>query len=371
MTVFIDQLRVRQEHPHCPEWGSIRRYDFDIDTGELVYDAVHGMQVEGSYATSVRVRSDGRSVEVSGNPSKFGRLDNLVGIATMGECLELYNRLLRQLGLPEFELRSLVTTIGDQGGERFRDGPVISTVHVTRNLICGQGGDRLFLDWMESHYMGRLPFKRERDSTVQAGSQNRRQRQLYLKGPEIRSHALKWRRSRSPKKLEDRDEAVEYLERLLKWCEEKGVVRDEVKLGRKWLQESEYRYPENWSEETAPMLHVENSEVDTMNAGALSDYGVEVRQRLLAVGCSSRLAGSMANAVSGWLAGQVWDLGLGRPTRYRYLKALREHCGLDLRKPCNVRALATCVKPKVLEVREMQVEDLPDWYRWPEQRKAA
>jgi len=89
VTVFIDQLRVRQDHADCPEWGSIRRYDFNIETGELVYDAVHGMQVEGSCSTSVRPRSDGRSVEFLGNPSKFGRLDNLIGIPTMGGCVAI------------------------------------------------------------------------------------------------------------------------------------------------------------------------------------------------------------------------------------------------------------------------------------------
>jgi len=185
VTVFIDQLRVRQEHADCPEWGSIRRYEFDIETGELVYNAVHGMQLEGSYATSVRVRSDGRSVEVSGNPSKFGRLDNLVGISTMRDCIAIYNALLRNLGLPQFAVLSDVRTIGEFGGERFRKGPVISTVHVCRNLICGQGGERSFLDWMESQHMGRLPFKRVHETTVQAGSQNRRQRQLYLKAPSV------------------------------------------------------------------------------------------------------------------------------------------------------------------------------------------
>jgi hypothetical protein len=114
-----------------------------------------------------------------------------------------------------------------------------------------------------------------------------------------------------------------------------------------------------------------NSQVDTMNAGAMSDYGVEVRERLLAAGYSQRLAGSMSNAVGNWLAGQPWDFGLGRTQRYEWAKALRKHCGLDLRKPCNVRALATCIKPKVLEVREMERSDLPDWYRWPQRQEAA
>jgi hypothetical protein len=283
----------------------------------------------------------------------------------------VFNAVLRSLGLPAFALRRLASTIGDHGGERLRVGPVLSQVHVTRNLICGHGGDRPFLDWLSAQSFGRLPYQRTHDTTVTAGRLDRRQHALYAKGPEIQAHALKWRRARSPEKMEVKDEATAYLAQLAHWCDDNGVIRDEVKLGRKWLQESPYRFPENWNRHTAAKLHKANSEVKTMNAGAMSDYGVEVRKRLIEAGISDRQAGLMANAVSGWLAGQVSNAGLGRSQRYSYLKALREHCGLELRRPCNVRALATCVKPKVLEVRELELADLPVWYRWPEQRAVA
>ena len=360
-----------QTHADCPVWGSTRRIEFDLETGAVAWEAVRGETVAGSWDTSLYVRSTGSEVSVSGNPSKWGRLDNLVGSSSMAECLALYNAVLRGLGLPLFELRCVVGTIGAFGGERLRVGPLISQLHVTRNLICGAGGDRAFLDWLSAQCYGRLPYKRPFDTTVLAGQVSRRQHELYSKGPEIRAHALKWRRARAPEKLEVKDEAAAYLAQLAQWCEDNGVVRDEVKLGRKWLNESPYRYPENWQKETAETLHRVNSEVATMNAGALSDYGSDVRAKLLAAGVSERQAGLMANAVSAWLSGQVWDVGLGRSQRYSYCKALREHCGLDLRRPSNVRALATCVKPRVLEARELELTDLPDWYRWPQRQEAA
>ena len=156
------------------------------------------------------------------------------------------------------------------------------------------------------------------------------------------------------------------------WSDETGVLRSELKLGRKWFDENRaYQNPEAWQEQTVEQVYRENQEVETMNAGALSNYGSEVYERLVSAGYSERLAGNMTRSVSGWLAGQPWDTGLGRSQRFTYLKALRNHCGLDLRRPCNVRAMATCIKPKVLEAREMEMTDLPDWYRWPEQREAA
>ena len=371
MSVHIDWLSISQEHAECPVWGSTRRLECDLDTGAVEFESVRGDQVQGSWDTGLHVRSTGSRIEVSGNPSKWGRLDALVGVSTMQECIAIYNAVLDGLGLPRFELQCKVSTIGAHGGESMRVGPVISQVHVTRNLICGGTGARPFLDWMSAQHLGRLPYKLTKETTVQAGTLARRQHQLYLKGAEIRTHADKWRRARAADKREVKDEASAYLQGLAKWCEDNGVVRDEVKLGRKWLQESQYRFPENWKDDTASGLHAENSRVDTMNAGAMNDYGPEVRQRLLAAGYSDRMAGAMSNAVGNWLAGQPWDFGLGRARRYDYLKALREHCGLDLRRPSNVRSLAACVKPRVLEARELNFSDLPHFYRWPEQQAAA
>jgi hypothetical protein len=193
VTVFIDWLRVAQRHPDCPDWGATRRIETDLDTGEIHWQTVKGESVRGSWDTALYVRSSGGEVSVSGNPSKWGRLDNLVGLATLDECLDVFNAVLRSLGLPAFSLRCLVSTIGDQGGERIRVGPVISQVHVTRNLICGHGGDRPFLDWLSAQSFGRLPYQRTHDTTVTAGRLDRRQHALYAKGPEIQDHALKWR----------------------------------------------------------------------------------------------------------------------------------------------------------------------------------
>jgi hypothetical protein len=137
MTVFIDWLKVFQDHGECPVVGSVRRYEWDLETGELRWDAVVGMQSKGSYDTGLYVRSDGQRVEVSGNPSKWCRLDNLIGVETMAEALEVFNSVLRRVGVPEFELQALVSTVGEFGGERLRKGPVITGAHVTRNLVCG------------------------------------------------------------------------------------------------------------------------------------------------------------------------------------------------------------------------------------------
>jgi hypothetical protein len=393
-STFIDWLSLSQEHAEAPEWGRVRRIDFDPLTDEILVSQMLGQQVRGSWDSALRVRCTSGRVEVSGNPSRFGRLDNLFGLTTLSECLAVYNRVLQELGLPQFELLSCERVGGfvepDNGAavgatkgpgslrdfqswaeaqnpeavRTIRSGPVISQIHLTRNLVAGRGGERLLLDWFSAQTWGRLPFERTHDTTVVAGRRDRRMLELYAKGPEIAEHALKWRRARAADKAEVKDEATEYLERLRDWCAERGVVRQELKLGRKFLNQSDLRHPEKWQDGTADKVYSEQSEVQTMAAGGLADYHNSVFDRLVESGETEAQAGRMAAAVSAWLSGQPWDRGLSKATRYRWMARLRKNCGVDLRRPVNVRAMAVSIKPRVLDVSVMRRCDLPEWYRW-------
>lgn len=369
MVVHIDWLSVSQVHVDSPEWGSIRRCDFDVLTGELESDRILGDSVQASWDTSVRVRSMGGRVEVSGNPSKWGRLDAITGLPDVWQCLDVYNGILRELGLPEFRRAAPWHEIerGGAGGDRHDDGPRISRVDLTDNLICGRNGVRGWLDWLEAQVWGdRLPFERTSSTMVAAGRRKRRQLVSYDKAAEILANIKKWKRSRA---LEKQD-AVFYLSALVAWAREVGLVRREVRLGSQWLSERVYCHAEAWGPDTVAKLFSEMTEMKTMNAGALSDYGDGVYQRLLDAGCTERMAGACSSRVSLWLGGQDWRVGLTQATAYRYAKLVRDNCGLELRKPSNIRSLATCVKPKVLEARPLSAADLPDWYQYPQERAA-
>ena len=106
-----------------------------------------------------------------------------------------------------------------------------------------------------------------------------------------------------------------------------------------------------------------NGAIDVPNSAAMGDHRVEIFEKLVKAGYTKRQAGLMTGAVSAWMFDSEWDRGRSQSTRYRFLKALREHCGLDLREPCNFQPLAAGIKPQVVEIRELEVTDLPDWYR--------
>jgi hypothetical protein len=367
--VFIDRLTISQEWPEgaplLPE--TEMRCSYDRDSGVVHWETARGQALEGSYSTHLLVRSDGNTVTVSGNPSKWGRLDNLYGLETLQECIALYNRVLRDVGLPEFELLSIVrvahASLDESDLQGYRQGPVVTRVDLTRNLMFGRGGESLALDWFLSQRWGRLPYRQKGDQSIVAGSSARAMRRLYGKGEEIAEHGAGWRRKRARELLDVRDEAIPYLERLAEWCKEHGVVRDEVQLGRKRLPEMGLRFPEQWGDETPAKVHAEQTAMKSLEAGALTDYSDGVVETLRAAGFGERVSGQMANAVAAWIGGGEWDSGLSVPTRYRYLKALRDHCGLELRQRCNVRSMAHRIKPRVLEGRTMTSADLPDWYR--------
>lgn len=102
--IFIDWLTITQEHVpgSLPVVGSEWKIAMSVKTGELVYQVVSGMAHEGSYETSIRVRCDGSRVEVSGNPSAFGRVDNVFGFSKFSDAVSVFNRALTILGLPIF-----------------------------------------------------------------------------------------------------------------------------------------------------------------------------------------------------------------------------------------------------------------------------
>ncbi len=337
----------------------MRRLDIDPETGELERETLLGDSVEGSWSTALRVRCMGGRVEVSGNPSKWGRLDALTGLGTMGACVDVYNRVLVQLGLPPF-CRGWYTRSDE--GEYWYDGPRISRVDLTRNLLLGSAsGASVWLDWLEGQRWGKqLRFHRAGASTVQAGGRRRRQHVCYDKALELRANYKRWARSRSFQ----REKAKAYLDRLADYCELYGIVRQEIRLGTQWLSENGgYALADNWSEETPIELFRAHVGIETLEAGVMSDYRSGVYDMLIGAGVGQTQSSRAQAMFMTWLAGGDWRLGLKQAAQYRYAALLRKHCGVDIMRPCNVQQMSSHVRPVVVEARPLQPMDLPDWYQ--------
>lgn len=363
----IDYLTLNQLHEDAPEWGSVLDVWFNPETGDVERQVMLGEQVEGSWSTSLRVRSSGGRVEVSGNPSKFGRLEAICGLPDLGSCVDIYNSILRELGLPEFTsgpvYRALAPVDPSQnGGDTVDSGARISRIDLTRNLVLGSKvAAARFLDVMEGQRWGqRLPFERTKGTTLKAGKGGRRRaRVLYIKAPELLAHRQTWARSRSL----EREGAVEYLQRCAEWADEIGLVRDEIRLGTNALSEIGYQWVSRWNMGTVQELFEGSGDLGGVG-GSVTDYDEGIYDALLASGQSERMASQMANMVVSWMSGRDVRKGLSKTVFYRQAKIIRDVTGLDLRADPSVARIGTIVRPVVIEAKPLSFSDVPDWYDW-------
>jgi Phage replication protein CRI len=365
--LFIDRLDVSQDHGIDLDWGPTVVLEIDRLTGEQRWRTIKGDSVEGSARTSVWVRCSLGCVWVSGNPSKWGRYEALLGISDMSSCLAVYNEILRGLGLPEFVDRGKVVL---KGGDHVRSCPRASRIDVTRNLILGSHeAAAAFAGWMGSQRWGRrgLPFVQGKGLTLKAGHESRRVMTFYDKGSELLAAAGKWARSRS----DEREEAISYLRALSDWATQHGVMRQELRLGSKVLSETGWCWLDDRYQEAGVLAKLwtdYGGEIQAMGAeiGVVLDWkGQAVRRLVDQAGVSERVANEIVRWLLGWMGGLDPRSGISTATFYRRASLVRCHLGVDVRGEPNIvslasrsRALACPVSARVLEL-----SDLPEWYR--------
>jgi len=98
---FIDYISVYQYFPAAKKiyGGYLEIFD---EAGQFEFRTYKPSKLEGSYLTSLRVRSDGHRVELGRNVGAFGRRDNIFNYG-LKDTLQIVNNLTDQLELPRFE----------------------------------------------------------------------------------------------------------------------------------------------------------------------------------------------------------------------------------------------------------------------------
>lgn len=342
--LHVDFLDVWQQHDDAPEWGSARRLDIDMQTGELQYQTVKSGQLKGSWESSLMVRSFGGRVQVQGNPSKWGRSEAVaLGCPSIFQAVKVYNGVLEQLGLPLFHYpdRIKVYGHGDAIDRTVLKGPRVSRIDIAANLILGSPESvSHYIDWILTQRVGRRgqPFRVKGDLSVLAGSRRTRQRACYGKADEILEQIKRWRRKRQG----DNEEVTCYLNALRDRLHSQGWLRDELRLYTDYLSRSGLAYVENWSDETM-LEQWQAFKVDAQEVGAVIDWKSEVFARLIARGVGERAARQRLEVLLAWMGGIDVGPGQGRSqaTFYRIAKDLREVAGVDIRGRPNVVTLGS------------------------------
>lgn len=140
---------------------------------------------------------------------------------------------------------------------------------------------------------------------------------------------------------------------LVVWCRDNGIVRIEVELKRRLLDELNMTKLQSIDDEKLESVYQDQT-------AFLSKFDSSDEPDILA----SIPARSRAYAAA-WLAGQDLHQFVSRATLFRHARVLRDH-GLNILQQRNIERFPT--KVRVIELEHVQA---PDWYEWTKLEAAA
>jgi hypothetical protein len=305
----------------------------DLATGELESQAVKSLQFEGSFSSKLMVRSDGRRVEVSGNPSRWGVSHSLDGLTAVAECVALYNGILRSLEIPEFFAveRNFVAPRQLQRGDGClaSEGMRLTRIDLARLYETG-GPDEAAVAVRalgQVTHVGKAPMVYGRGETVAWGGGSRHVYvKYYAKGVEMKKHA----KNGDDKAVAD-------------WASKVGLLRHEVTLKGMWLAKNGLENPDAWTREV--MSRVADKYAMHSRVGVARSSWARIYEELLELEVPAGRARRGQEAAYAYLGGHVFRKGENIPVRSFYrLRADLRLVGLDISAPLNVSALRGSVR---------------------------
>jgi len=148
--IFCDWITVRQTHknPHSPIYGDIAEYT-NQETGE--YRKVYQFKtIKGKHNSSFQIRSDGYTVEYSGNPSRYDQVNNVQGFNLDSSKIKI-NQAIAGIGLPPFDEGETIKQITNSGIDIEYTGAKFTRIDITQNFKTGSARRRdIYLQWIQS-----------------------------------------------------------------------------------------------------------------------------------------------------------------------------------------------------------------------------
>lgn len=342
----IDWLTMRQSHDvqnplPIVNNGCVMVFDAD---GSVEHTTLKRFEHVGSFESKCFVRCDGYTVEYSGNPARWGRMDNVFGY-TFGESLLIVNEILRGLCLPPFSAGESFET-SNKAGEAVRvwTGATISRIDFTENYTTGSPDSAVhFLRWLAGQKIKSKKTNYYGDhSTVDFGRGSKRTYfKVYNKGFELLKHSKALQDVDTLQKLQRADE----IEKIAEWVQLNGMVRAELEFKSKALHDLHCYYL---------------GELDMNVIQAEFKKHTSVFERATAeVDSLSELGGKSLAIYRMWQAGDDLKSKFGKSQLYAHRKALLPH-GIDIFIPSNIVRF----EPKT-RVIALSAAVAPDWYQLP------
>ncbi len=372
--------------------GLSREKVLDRETGEISeawalcgsddieYSTAKFTQHRGSFETTLLIRMVNGRLEVRGNPSAFGRLDNLFGVG-LDDGIAIYNHVLEGLGLPTFTEGEEhdVWLQKEQTWQKSYTGAHVTRADYTVNQSVGMGRVRDYNRWLAQQKLShsspddetlerfaRWDFATVYSSTskywINAKHYDKAEALEELTLPEYLKKLRKAARDGKIAKSEVRTlykEAEDYLGKLAEWCAELGIVRSEWSIRNRWFQQHQgagWWKPGVTESELLDVVAKEREKI-TMRAVVFQEDSYE------------SLSASEFRALDQWKKGKVLKASAGGAipdrTFYRLRSAILEKTGHDIAARPLQSAGVSEFRPVYFQVRPLALCDAPAWYQRP------
>ncbi|HEY3326395.1 MAG TPA: phage/plasmid replication protein [Novimethylophilus sp.] len=316
-----------------------------IDQSSLKYTLERKLMEKGSYDTSIQIRCDGSTVELSGNVGRYGRPDNVWGFSVL-DCVHRANRIMQSLGLPPF--KDVGRPVYIESTDSYTHDPhtaLISRVDITQNYFTGSPSlAARLVHYFGGHHQGRFSpklytsQKGEVTGLTWGEGSKYYSRKLYIKAQSLGEHVT---------------------ERTKALVTSGGMIRDELSLKSRYLTQNKLRTIYDWQHFESKHSEGESDMTNIIYAKfqGLMDTG----KNSVHVDPFNDLPVRLSGLASAWRNGKdLWhDETVCRATRYNWRRSLLKY-GIDIAIPCDVTRLSTRVR-----VIDIEHAVAPQWY-WKE-----
>lgn len=334
-------------------------------TGEYKGLRQEPIKHEGSFCTSIQVIITGNRIRVTGNPSRYNRIDNLFGFTKLDDCVAVYNHILRSMGLSDFQFTKgtkFIYLSGDDGKKALKnsDGARITELHITSNRSTGQGNEDHYIKGISTQrYRNSIPRLHTNGKTCdwlsKKGNGTLIYPSVYNKAHEIELHHL----NKIAKKCGKDSADYKYLCGVVHYCKSQGVVRFEQKLKSAFLRRNNLNFYGLFDENDLYPIHYEFTHLDEkLQVEAMTIESISERLIRLDIVNNTRAANATSIYAIQWMAGQSFDLNKSQVKIHR--SRLRK-IGIDIAETCDIsrHSPVYVVRAKMIDVTPLSQ---PDWY---------
>lgn len=371
--MFFDWLTIEQDFgTQLPILGDIAYQRIHIDSGEASSLNQPIFLHKGSFCDQISISIRGSLLKVSGNPSRWGRLDNLFGLETIDSCISVYNNILTSLGLPIFTKCTRRMYLQTKENEKIKvtsDGAIIKEIHITSNISVGEGNEDHYISGISTlPYRHSLPRLHSNGKSVdwlsKQGNAHLIYPTVYNKEHELRLHSL----NKIKNKFGENSKEYKYLIRVIDYCKTNGVVRFEQKLKSRFLQKKNLSYWGISDYHELNDLHNEFINLDSKLSVTAMDFDT-ISEHLLNEGVveTTRSANTTAMYAIQWMHGHSFDFNKSQVKTHR---ARLRKIGIDIAQKCDISKFSPVF---IRNKRELVASNciIPNWYYKPKYLYAA